>query len=354
MGGGDYINWVEWPGQWLGQNDGYTKNMLEQKKPSLLYVDSQVAFWDQIIPKNSWKIYMSDHGHTFFGKFHPFMKIRQENLKPKKCTQLLSYYNFDEIIFKLLKDRTIDNLHINNKYVQIQDVDYYTKEYILHCIQLDSFSPEGFIGYQGVVTEKDILFKTFDGRIYYQKFINDEKMVSDQRLKELEHMISLKQPDIYAEEKFKYSRIYVEAEKKNRVRLKEIIQKKQKILEKLFEEISEDSNLAIRCGGMHTLRMLLMLPEHLRKKVKYIIDRDHDCYAAKLGIKLIDIDDIKQCGVRTIIISTYMFREKINKECSSLPNVKVIDFYDYFENEGIHCDRNFWERNYIKDDFESI
>lgn len=73
--GTDYINHEAWAGK-QEENEKVLQN--RQAIESRDYIDRQLEFWSSILPECMFKIYMSDHGHTFLGRFHPIMKICQK------------------------------------------------------------------------------------------------------------------------------------------------------------------------------------------------------------------------------------------------------------------------------------
>ncbi len=334
---------------------GRQENVILQKKQvheSRIYVDNILKFWSQILPPNFFKIYMSDHGHTTMGKYHSIMKIQQKDLKPTVISNLFSYYDFDCMVENLLDGKELLFSIDSKEYVWIQDVPYYYKDYILSYIKDANYTNDGLMGYQGIVTLDDMFIRYNDGVEIYQKRVNDNVMVTDERLAWLRNHMSKKSVDILHEEKFKYSRIIVNAEKKYYARSGDIENKKREIIFNIFSNIEATACFAIRGGGMHTLRLLMMLPYELRNKVTYIIDNDADCIAGRLGIKVIKSDECSNEKIDTVFISSYDYKAVWKEEMKQKKIAKIIDLYDEFEKEDIIWTREFYKKKYIPSDFE--
>ncbi|MBQ3513260.1 MAG: hypothetical protein IJA32_05605 [Lachnospiraceae bacterium] len=316
------------------------------------YVDKQLKFWSNLLPERMYKIYMSDHGHTFFGRYHAILKIQQKDILPMKCEKVVSYYDFDKIVLQVLDHYCIKEDELCKGNAIIQDVDYYNKDYILTIANENDFSPDELIGYQGIVTEKDMLLHYKHGVEYYQKLVNDEEMVSDQRLEYLRNMLSKKEIDIETEEKFQYSRIVWNAYRRCKERTKDIEEKKIELIKNIFNNIPSDAILAIRGGGRPTVRLLMMLEEELRRKVCYLVDRNKECPAGRMGIKVINQEEMKDYHIDFLLLSSYQYRDVWKEEMIPFQNIKIIDMYDIFKENGIYCNRDFYHLTYEKEDFE--
>lgn len=348
--GETYTNLAEWAGR---QEEAEQVMRNRQAMESRKYVDRQLAFWDKILPECMYKIYMSDHGHTRLGRFHTIMKICQQDICARHCESLLSYYEFDRVMLHILDYNDIDDQVFNSKYIIVQDVDYYYKDHILDIIKFDSFSEDDYIGYQGVITKKDMLISHRHGVEYYQKKENDGIYVTDSRLNYLRTMLSKSQIDIFKERKFKYSRIIWTACKKCTVRTSEFEDKKRKIIQKIFDNIPTEKVVSIR-GGIHTLRLLMLLDNNQAQRVAFIIDRNSECVAGKMGIRVIQPEDLSKEKPDYIIVSSYdngkLWKEELVKGKYN-HTVTILDIYEELEKEHIICKKEFYKKDYIDQDF---
>ena len=348
LDGNEYFFAEAWPGQQelINQNEA-------QILPSRKYVDEQLAFYSNLLPKRMYKMYMSDHGHTLLGRYHPIMKIKQERIKPHCCDKVISYYYFMDIVKQLLDNYSIDETKLGNGTAIVQDVCYYYSDYIKEYIHDPNYNPDHMFAYQGIITDTDMFIKYQNGIRYYQKHVNDEVMVSDERLEYLESLLSKTPFDVNEHDKFVDSRIIYEAERKCLERTKSVEQKKFEIARKLFEDSDE---IAVRGGGIHTLRLLMILPYELRKKVKYIIDMDPNCLASKLGIKVVAPSEIANYSINYIVISSYDYEKQWSEELRILGKGDWIvrELYTELTNNGITCTKEFYKRDYIKSDFVTL
>lgn len=320
------------------------------------YVDRQLEFYGGLLPEKMLKIYMSDHGHTFFGRYHCILKVQQEGLKPQTCDDLISWYDADKLILGLIDGKPVDKLEIQNDYVIIQDTEYYGRDFIAENLNnrkisrliLDSY------GFQGVVTKEDLFIRYNAGEELYQKKCNDECMVTDERLNYLRGVTSKKQIDLLTEAKFKYSRLIQLVMERCRTRTAARQEEKLNIVRNVFAGISEGEILAIRGGELSSLRLLMLLDENARKKVRYIIDEDKECYAGKMGISVVSMEEAGDCRIDKVIIASFDYRREWKAECANNLKAEIIDLYDILEQHGIECQEDFYNLEYAEEDFEGI
>lgn len=327
-----------------------------QQSEARRYIDKQLKFYDTIFSENMYKIYMSDHGHTFYGRFHTIMKIQQKNIIPHRYTALISYYDFDNFILGILDNNCLNN-NLDKEYIIVQDSEYRHHELVLKSIySLDI--PLMLFGYQGVITKEDMLVcyrpnTTYYTPKYYRKFVNDKKMVSDERLEYLKSLMSNKFVDVESSDQFKYSKIILDGAKKCYLRTKRKEEQKWEIIYKVISDaVNSNNRVAIRGGGVHTVYLLANFEENIRKKIQYIIDKNKDCDASRWGIEVIHTNEIGNYGINCVIISSFRYRENWKKELKQFSGIKIFDIYDEMENQGIACDREFYSMNYIKEDFK--
>lgn len=351
--GDSYSHNNEWPGRQTANVDKLRKQQFVDSKK---YIDKLLGFWDDYFPEHMIRIYMSDHGHTEFGRYHTIMKIRHKDLKPQKCGALCSFFDFDNIVLSVINSiekKPIGWESFDNDYVLIQDVDYYYKNFIIDAVKELQLYPDSLIGYQGVITKEDLLIVHNHGLKKYAKLENTPGWVSDNRIDYLKEKISTKIIDAYREDKFKYSRLYLTAEKKYRERSKKLTRKINDGIIEFFEKLDGSIITAIRGGGVHTYRLMMLLPERLRNKISFVIDNDSCCYAHFLGANVIGTDNIRKNNIKRIIISSFRMREAFKKELESFDSViEILDLYDELKIMGIDLNNEFWHRDFIEDDID--
>ena len=344
--GQEYNGRQEWAGQQVNSVDRET-----QAKESRKYVDEQLRFYGELLPKEMTKIYLSDHGHTRFGRFHTFLKIQNEKLGARQIKEMFSYKDFGKLLLDIIIRNQIDESYLLDDYVLIQDVDYYNEVYINDLVDRCDFSPELMFGYQGVITLTDMFIKHNNGTVFYVKHKNDEKMVTDERLEYLENLLSTKKIDVWTEEKFKATRQIYRAWEKSAYRYDKEEKSKFRIIRGVFQSIKEDEVLAIRGAGVEAIRLLMLLPYELRLKVKYVIDHNVNCVAGSMGIRVISPDEISDYVIDKILLCSFENKDIWKKELANY-NIPLIDLYVEFEKEGIMCTSAFYKRQYIPEDFK--
>ena len=346
---------IDYRDSWFNpKNKQQSLQIKTQQIESRKYTDLQLAFWSRMLPDIMYKIYMSDHGETPVGTFHTIMKVQQKDICPGVCNSLVTYADFIPLVLQLLDNHAIDENVIRREYALVQEVALYNKDKIKK-FALDKEKWSEIImrmGYQGVVTEEDMLICCEEGREYYQKHINDNKMVTDSRLSYLRGLISKKKVDYFHIDKFKYTRILIVAEQRRAERTKDIRGKKQKAIEDIFCQIQDTEVLALRGGGYHTLNLLMPLEEQYRNKVKYIIDGDRDCIGGKMGIEVITLDEMLQKGVTTVLISSYQYLQEWKEELESYGGIRIINLYKILEERGLPCEMEVCFEKFVDEDFD--
>lgn len=339
------------PGEQL-VGDRYGVQPMESRQ----YVDRQLEFFGELLPEKMLKIYMSDHGHTFFGRYHCILKVQQEQIKPQICDDLISWYDADKLILGLIDGKSVDKLEIQNDYVVIQDTEYYGRDFIVENLKnrkisrplLDSY------GFQGVVTKEDLFIRYNTGEELYQKVCNDECMVTDERLDYLRSVTSKKRIDLSAEEKFRYSRLVQQVMDRCRMRTAERQKEKIDIIRNVFTGIPEEEIWAIGGGGLSSLRLLMLLDEKSRKKVRYIIDEEKECYAGRIGVKVISAEDTGDCRIDKVVIASFEQHQEQKQSKAKGFKAEIVDLYDVLELHGIACQDDFYNLEYAEEDFEGI
>lgn len=325
-----------------------------QQMESEEYVDRQLSFWSRVLPDIMYKIYMSDHGRSPIGKFHTIMKVQQQEICPGICNSLVTYADFTSLVLQLLDKHAIDENVVSREYAPVQGVALYNKDLVKkYVLDKETWSESIMLmGYQGVVTAEDMLICCEEGREYYQKHINDYKMVTDSRLNYLRGLISKKKVDYFHIDKFRFTRILIAAEQRRAERTKDIRTKKREVIENIFYQIQDTDVLALRGGGYHTLNLLMPLEEHYRNKVKYIIDSDRGCIGGKMGIEVITLDEMLQKGVTTVLISTYQYLREWEQELQSYEGIRIINIYRILEEHGLPCEMEVSFEKFIDEDFD--
>ena len=322
------------------------------------YTDDVLYMYSALLPDSACKIYMSDHGHTELDKYHAIFRIVQKNIVPEKIEGIFSYLNFDRLIYKIIGN---DYAGINNcadiieEAAQIQDVDYYNKSYMQMYFQRLSQNPllnlDWCFGYKGVINRQYTYIRYNDGRERYYNNNFHGKPIMEENINCLRTLCTEYPQDIVNEEKFKYSRNAYATVCNYWQRKGEWERKKRQEIVALFDAIPDGGSIVVRGGGRHTWELWFALKQKQQEKIAYVIDSDKRCMAARLGLKIISVEDITQNMADMILVSSYRYElewmEELKKNIKHIP---IIGLYDYLERKGIKCKMEFYKKEYAEAD----
>lgn len=324
--------------------------MLESRK----YTDDVLCMYSALLPDNVYKIYMSDHGHTELDRFHTIFRVMHKNIVPEKIKGIFSYINFDRLIYKILQNKN-DFSDIVDDFAKIRDVDFYNKSYIRLYFQRLSQNPflslDWLFGYVGIITRQYTYIRYNDGRERYYQNGSVDKPITEESIHYLRALCMEYPQDIVNDEKFKYSRnIYATVRNYWHRNGKWEMEKIQRIAA-LFDELPDAARVAIRGGGHHTWELWFALKQKQQEKVACVIDADKQCKAARLGLRIIAMNDIKEEEIDVILVSSFQFEAEWAEELKKkVKNIPVIGLYSYLKGNGIECKAEFYKREYAKED----
>ena len=75
----------------------------------------------------------------------------------------------------------------------------------------------------------------------------------------------------------------------------------------MFDSIAPCETVAIRTGGVNTKKLLSILSESNRRKVRYIIDTKADEETYLEGVKMISVKQMEQYKINCIVLSSFFF-----------------------------------------------
>jgi len=317
-----------------------------QRKESGAYVDRLLKLYFELFPKNFYQIFMSDHGYNMVERFHVIFKIFQKNISPRKVSSILSYYDFDKVIYSVLDRQGVDVESLSTGSAFVEDLDIYNKEYIIKQIKAKKLWHD-MSSYKGIITERDMLLCYRSGFERYHLLNGEEQSTEEpeKRKQELRKHLDLCWVDIENEEQFKYSRIVAKVLFEKYYRPNKIREVIQCTLQQLFQK----GRVAIRGGGYHTLRLLNCLSEEDRKKIYCIIDKNKNCDIAP-DIPVITPEELAECAVDAVLLSSWVHRETYKAEMEQLcthREIEIVDLYDRFEEAGIVCEDEFFRQKDI-------
>lgn len=118
------------------------------------------------------------------------------------------------------------------------------------------------------------------------------------------------------------------------------------MLNKIFDSFDEEKCVALRGGGEHSDKLLQVLSEENRKKIKYVIDKNKTMDDFH-GIEVIDTKNIPNRTINIFIISSFKHRVEMARELFTLKyclneDFQVIDLYEILQQKGIVCLQPFY------------
>ncbi len=314
------------------------------------YADDILAFYNKLLPAKVYKVFMSDHGHTVFDKYHTIFRVAQKDIKPRKIKRVFSYINFERLILLLL-DKKQDFSCALSDYAIVQDVDYYNEKYLKVLLSMKTFDLYGMFGYQGIITEKDRYIRYNDGRVEYMNTRSGGGRLTQEREEYLRNICPSYPEDMIEEEKFRYSRNVYRTFKNYYSRNGDFEKKKRQAVRELFDTVPQGSIIAVRGGGEHTVQLWFTLDWPQREKIHYIIDTNRECIASRLGAEVIAPEDIEKKDIDTVVISSMDFEEAWYQDLKKQGiGAHIIRLYHYLRDKGIICSKAFyWEEFLARD-----
>ena len=325
-----------------------------QKIESCVYTDKVLKLYNEIIPLQTLKIFMSDHGHTETGQWHTIFRIVQEDIQPLKIKKIFSYINFEKLVLMLVdKNKDMDFDLILTEYAYIQDIDTYSKQYLKAVLlnNIKSLSNVVVFGYKGIITETDQYIRYNDGSVQYMNTNASGKKLTRERERYLGSLVSAYPKDLIEDNKFKYSKYVYQTFANYYKRNGTYENKKRCLVKKLFDDFSEKDVVAVRGGGTHTLGMWFALDWKQREKIHYIIDKDKECAASHLGVEIISPELLSQKKIDQIVISSFDYEKDWYEELkNTAEGIKIIGLYKYLGDCGIWCDRSYYHEEITYED----
>jgi hypothetical protein len=132
-------------------------------------------------------------------------------------------------------------------------------------------------------------------------------------------------------------------------------------LRALFASFAENDIVAVYPGKWSAYMLMLRVGLESCSRIRYIVDRDHDCLAGKLGIEVIEPEEVSARDIDFIVLARHnqavpTVGYQLNGEIEELPvgeNTEVIDIYEYLADNGVVCTTDFWDYEITDDDIEA-
>lgn len=324
-----------------------------QKFESCIYADKVLSFYNEIFPSKALNIFMSDHGHTVLGRWHTIFRIVKQDMKPLKINKIFSYINFEKLVLMLVDKKNIDFHLILTDYAYIQDIDVYNKKYLKTILKtnIKLLMKEFFLGYKGIITETEQYIRYNDGSVQYMNSRSSGQKLTKERELYLSRLVSEYPKQLIEDNKFKYSRYVYQTLSNYYKRNGTYENRKRYLVKKLFDDSAKKDVVAIRGGGLHTLGMWFALDWEQREKIRYIIDIDKECPAARLGVEIISPEILYQKKIDVIVISSFDYEDDWYEELIKITNsAYIIRLYKYLRDYGVTCDRPYYHEEISYED----
>lgn len=249
-----------------------------------------------------------------------------------------------------LLDGDTDYGDLFSDYAKIQDVDYYHSEWLKYVVMQQPEHSIYCFGYEGVITQEGYYLRYNDGREEYYSCKSGDPVTEDwvQRAREL---CPYYPADLIEHEKFKYSRNVYATLNRYLARNQEFEDKKFKCICEILEEKPACAVIALRGGGVHTYRLWMLLPWELRRRITFAIDRDPDCPASRVGLSVINVQELQEKQVDYVIVSSFEYEREWLEELKDFNlNAKVLGLYQELEKKGVVCYKAFYFKEYSEED----
>lgn len=317
-------------------------------------LDEQMEFYGSFFNKDVMQIFMSDHGWQsgdFLKSHHIHMDIYHSDIKPQKIDEMFSLLDFYPLIRQLMEEKKIDTEVFRREYVPIENLDRYNAVDVTNMFINKTIDLIRSFGYMGVISKNEIYVRFSIGNEYQHSrkdsnwrplLVVEREIENDNNLEVLRQEAGIYPLEILKEEKFTYSGYLHKLYRIYRIRRKELIQSLNTYIMKILSDY-EDGSVAIRTGGIHSYYLYAVLEENVQKKIGFFIDYNSQCLCAACGKKIISRDSLVEESIKAVILSSYIYRDKLKDEASQYPtHMSVIDIYDVFEQIGYFFRNEFY------------
>ena len=209
-GEGDTLGWF-----CSTEKDWNKKECREQAETAGKYINTQLEFYESLYPDDAVKIYMSDHGRVGNNpmdekKIHTMLLISEKGLGPFYVDGMFSIVRFPDLI-KTLIEKNYNWNTLESEYIIIENLDAYSG-LVVHDTLSGKLKREEMCQCRGIVTQTDAYYKYAFGKEYYFEKVDPSENKIEQtdfsnRINELKELCGSQFIDIFAYDKFEFSRL---------------------------------------------------------------------------------------------------------------------------------------------------
>ena len=251
------------------------ENTEEVRKLQLAELNDQLCFYDNLLGRNDYRIYMCDHGGNPGGccnNVHVLLQVYYTKWKKDIIKKPFSYLDLHKVLNRLLEGKEIDDSVCERKYVPIQDVDFYNYDYLRSWLKNKGLDTLPFLmAYRGVANAEYIYLRFKTGDELLHRWEDGEYIPSigmSNKEKDTELFANLRKeagefPDILdTDSQFRFAantyNLYYA--------LKQTVQSAVDLLDKRLEKYA-DGSVFLLGDEYHSRQLLAVLSENSRKKV---------------------------------------------------------------------------------------
>lgn len=331
-------------------------------------LDEQLAFYDSFVGKDTYRIYMSDHGQYHPDIYHVLFNIYHKSLKPRKVKGLFSLLDFGTVIKQLVSNEEggdIKEQELLREYIEIGNFDRYAKTGIKQVFRDKLGLSMLFIGQKGIIDTEYIYIHYKTGKEWLQRrknmplvnpllFYDCESDVCEPELLPKYRELAGEYPeDIILDEQFKYTR-YLYVLYHNILKHNNMPERVEMINRRLTNY--PDNSVGIRMGGVTAAMLYYVLSKENKRKIWGFIDNSDHCLCSKLHLPIVHCDQMEKLeavGVRAVLIPSYTFLEMLREESKTWPaGIEILDIYDQFSKNGIGCREDFYKLKGTDEDYQ--
>jgi hypothetical protein len=324
-------------------------------------LDEQLRFYDQMLGKTPYRIYMSDHGAGRYRhqKMHVHFQVYHDSWVGRDTDRLFCFLDFDRILYRLIEKKEINDNVWSREYVPIQDVDIYNWYHLIGYVK-HSYAPY-ITAFKGVITGDFMYVHYKSGEEFFYKW-SDGSDIPQIELKtpkdnvfisELRRKAGSFPEELDTDSRFRYAKYTY----KVCGNIRKTMEAVTLLVNALFDTYA-DGSIAFRMGGEHSFQLHSILTETSRRKIGGIIDANEKCKCSRLGYHIYHTADDMPKGITAILLSSYCHVEELRKEAQlSYGAYKIIDLYQYLGQNGYHFTDEFyyglesdWDVGFPKDD----
>jgi hypothetical protein len=324
---------------------------MDELKAEWEELDAQLSFYDQMLGKTPYRIYMSDHGGKAYRhqRMHIHFQVYHESWEGRDTDKLFCFLDFDKILCGLMEKRKINDDIWNREYVPIQDVDIYGGSLKTFFDRPGSYPAPYLTAFKGVITNEYMYVHYKAGNEIFYEWSNggevpsigielDKKKKEDKFISELRGKAGTFPKELDTDPKFRYAKYTYKVCDNIRQTREAVVC----LINDLFDTYV-DGSIALRMGGEHSLLLYSILSEENRRKIGGIIDRDDNCKCKELEYQIYKYPEGISKSITTILLSSYWHMKELREEAKAFyGGYKTIDIYQYLEQHGYHFTKEFY------------